>query len=487
MWYHNRKRTERRSYVKKLKALFIALTVAFSFLIISFGYAVIEGAISLEGSAEAKAPPFQGVYIFSVEVASTSGGVSSSGFEIIKPTNLSTTIKVPASNGTITYKVTVHNNTDVTYWFLGTVVPDNYANNSLIGKANGIFITPKDHESDLNVTFDTGDWVPAGEMRTFYVTYRFGNSAMGTMSTVVNFKFGLQMDAVQDDFLRILNDKTSSNGYNYLTDVFDEKYSKSGTTVIGNIGADDAIFDKLFGKDLYVTVDGVSKPVTVMIERRNVDGNASSGDSYGGGGPSGCEYTVYITTDSLDGGTPTVYAVSYTCGADGVWRQLGELYEGTCSTANYDSAGNKCISVSTWDATAKEYKVTNNISYKVGYEQGDQYDKLDSIDELFSTKDQDFYNDINNNSEKLLKPVCQLLYTYRHNNGKYDESENVNNKYKPGYDELKRAFDALKPHCYIGNGAQEVKIQNASSMTRAELIQYLEAIQHAYDYYLSVN
>ena len=383
--------------MKKLKAIFIAFTVALSFLIISVGYAMIEGAISVDGTAGAKAPPFKGVYIFSVEVASTGGRASSSGFEIIQPTNLKTKVSVPVSEGTVTYKITVHNNTDVAYWFLGTVVPDNYGSNSLIGKTNGIFMTPKDHESDTKVTFDTGDWVPAGEMRTFYVTYRFGSSATGTIETVVNFKFGLQMDSVQDEFLRILNDKTSANGYNYLSGVFDEKYSKNKTTVIGNIGADDAIFDNLFGKDLYVTVDGVSKPVTVMVERRNVDGNASSGDAYGvSGGPSGCEYTVYITTDSLDGGTPTVYAVSYTCGADGVWRQIGELYEGTCSTATYDSLGNKCMSVSTWDAVAKEYKVTNNISYKVGYEQGDQYDKLDSIDELFSTKDQDFYNDINN-------------------------------------------------------------------------------------------
>ena len=94
-----------------------------------------------------------------------------------------------------------------------------------------------------------------------------------------------------------------------------------------------------------------------------------------------------------------------------------------------------------------------------------------------------FYRRNNSYSNKHNVYLCKFLDSIKASTF----SNNVNNKYNPGYDELKRAFDALKPHCYIGNGAQEVKIQNASSMTRAELIRYLEAIQHAYDYYLSVN
>lgn len=67
------------------------------------------------------------------------------------------------------------------------------------------------------------------------------------------------------------------------------------------------------------------------------------------------------------------------------------------------------------------------------------------------------------------------------------ESTNTSNSYKPGYDQLRGAFEKIKPYCYIGNGAQEVKLQNANSLTRAELIQLLEEIQRAYDYYNSVN
>ena len=96
-------------------------------------------------------------------------------------------------------------------------------------------------------------------------------------------------------------------------------------------------------------------------------------------------------------------------------------------------------------------------------------------------------NAVNNNSSKLLLPVCNILYSYVHSNGKWIESMNSTNMFKDGYDSLFEAFGKIKPYCYIGNGAQEVKIQNANSLTRAELIQLLQEVQHAYDYYLSVN
>ena len=268
--------------------------------------------------------------------------------------------------------------------------------------------------------------------------------------------------------------------------------AESGSTVLGNVGADKAIFDNIFGANPTINIDGVDKPVTIMIERTDVDGK-STGDSYtGAGAPTGCEYTLYVTVDDLSspGGQATVYAVSYTCGPDGYWYQIGELYEGKSTITDYDTTNGTyegAFNVDTWRATQKDYTVTDDISYKVGYEQGTQYDKLNTIEELMSTTDQEFYNKVNNNSGKLLKPVCNILYTYTHMNGQYAENENYDNKFKQGYDALKTAFDKIKPYCLIANGAQEVKIQNANSLTRAELIQMLEEIQHTYDYYLEVN
>ena len=474
--------------MRKLTKFYGAISLIIMFTFVSIGYAAVSNVMVIEGTAETTPPPFEGVYICGASVVSTSSAKNNS-YEYIRPTNLKTEVDA-YNNGdaSITYEIIVHNNTDVTYWYLGTDFSSEYENNDKINQANGIFITTKDHLNDSSASFNKYDWVPPQTMRTFYVTYRFGSGAAGYgIKNFVNFKFGLHMDAVQDEFLKILNDKTSENGYNYLSSVFDDKYEINGTTEIANIGNDEEIFDRLFGENIVIDVDGVSMPVTIMVSRRNVDGNASTGDSYDvSGSPSGCEYTVYITTDSLDGGTATVHAVSYTC-RNGVWYQVGELYEGTCTTNKYDSVGNNGFDVMSWDATPKVYQVTNDISYKVGYEQGTNFDQLDTMEELLSSNDQEFYNAVNNNSGKLLKPVCNILYSYVHSNGKWLESDNSANKFNPGYDELKHAFDAIKPYCYIGNGAQEVKIQNANSLTRAELIQLLEAVQHAYEYYQSVN
>ena len=472
----------------KLRRVFCALCAVLMLTFVAMGYAALSTELSIVGTAQASPPPKEGIYIESVSVVD-SNYLTNTLFEHIYPTNLKTDLKVPRSGSDVTYKITVYNESDVTYWYLGILQDINYGHNGRINQNGGIFLTTKDHATDTAITFDTADWVPPRTRRDFYVTYRFGANALGeSIQNLVNFHFGLLMDSVKDEFLKILNDKVSENGYHYLAGAFNEQYAQNGSDVLGNVGDDRTIFDNLFGPNITVNVNGVATPVTIMVQRKNVDGNSSSGDQFSGSGaPAGCEYTVYITTDGLDGESATVHAVSYTCGPDGVWYQLGQLYEGVCATAPYDGQGTAGFDVASWDATPNNYEVTRDIHYNVGFEQGDQFDKLDSIAELMSTTDQDFYNDVNNNSEKLLKPVCQILYSYRHENGQWLESDNEANKFKPGYDNLLQAFAEIKPHCYIGNGAQEVKIQNASSIPRARLIPILEAIQMAYDYFLSVN
>ena len=447
--------------------------------------------LTVSGAVNYSEKPYEGIYISNVSVVSQSGATSME-LEYIKPTNLQTTVNATSRNATVTYEITVHNNTDITYWFLGVDSFEKYGSNSLVGATNGIFVTTKDGAAQNSTAFDSSDWVPPQTTRVFYATYTYGSAAQGEMSLLLNFTFGLHMDSVHDGFLSVLNDKTSAYGYYYLSGLFDEKYKEDGSTVIGSVGDDAAALRNVFGSNLKINIDGEEKPVTLMVERKNVDGNASSGDSYSTGALAGCEYTVYITVDDLSsaGGQATVYAVSYTCGADGVWRQIGELYEGTSTVMDYDNSNNThegAFDVSTWRATQNDYTVTDKISYKVGYAQGTQYDKLNTLEELMSTKDQEFYNKVNNNSQDLLKPVCQTIYSYRHNGGSYIESVNTNNIEKPGFAALKAAFDKIKPYCLIANGAQEVKIQNANSLSRAELICMLEEIQHAYDYYCEVN
>lgn len=480
--------------MKGWKKVLLAVSLSLLCLFTSLGYAALSDDLGIFGSAEMDYKEPEGLYISDVSIYAQNG-VAVEDVSIVLPTNLQTTNLVTRENGSITYAITVTNKTDVTYWYLGTQwLNDNLANR-LINSTGGIYITTKDNGSLDSTSFDREDWIPPKTDRVFYATYTFGANAQGSVSTIVNFNFGLHMGSVSDEFLRVLNDKTSEFGYYYLADAFNDAYAKKGSTVIGNVGEDAKIFDNLFGSNLTIDVDGNKTPVTIMVERKNMDKNASSGDSYQNSiSLTGCEYTVYISVDNLSnpGAKAEVYAVSYTCGADGRWYQIGELYEGTSTVTDYDPSTSKqdgAFNVSTWEASTKEYWITDDISYKVASKgTGTTSEMLFKLEDLLSDNDNDFYNKVNNNSSKLLKPVCNILYTYMHgSNGQYTESPNTNNIQKPGYELLKAAFDELKPYCLIENGAQNVRIANANSLTRAQLIPMLERIQNAYDYYQSVN
>ncbi len=393
------------------------------------------------------------------------------------PTYITSTVNSSSANSNITYKVTVFNNTDVTYWYLGPTWTEEFESNALIGVSNGITITTKDNSDDVGGTFNTADWIPPYTTRDFYITYGFGSNAIGSyLSTLLFLDFGIKMDAIHDEFSAILNDKVSSYGYYFLSSIFDQLYEEKQSTVIANVGEDKAIFDLLFGGDLTINVDGEEKPVTVMIRRDNVD-NRDTGDDYDGlNAPTGCEYTLYITSDALTSSTgeALVYAISYSNGGVGApgdtWYQLGQLYEGTAPLTSYDNSGNVIFDITQWEAVAKEYEFIDGKSYKVGYEQGDQYDKLTKLEEIMSANDQDVFNDIDNTG--LLKNVYSIVYS----------SANYN---KPGHEGLRIAFENAAPFYDIYNNGQEVKVKRIS--TRAEILPYIIAIQTALDYYNEVN
>ena len=223
-------------------------------------------------------------------------------------------------------------------------------------------------------------------------------------------------------------------------------------------------------------MDGVPTPVTVLVERKDVD-NRTTGDAYSPSGPSGCEYTVYITVDPLDSptGKAMVYAISYSCKSDGTWYQIGQLYEGTANIEDYDPSNGTYeggFDVDNWIATPNIYEVDTNgrIFYKVGYEQGTQYDKLKTIEEIQSSNDQEIYNKVDNSG--LLKRAYDIL--------KRDPYSSA-----PEVVVLREAFEAAAPYYNNFNNGQEFKIKREAP--RSELLPYLLKIQEAIDYYEQVH
>ncbi len=459
--------------MNKIQKILLWVCLPAMILSIMIGYAAVAEELHILGEANIDAEEYIGVYICEVTLVDTSNATSPK-HDYVLPTVLDSTVQAGARNGSVTYRVTVHNNTDITYWYMGQDFSADYGANSLIGASNGIIVITKDKHDDGGSTFNTYDWIPPQTMRDFYVTYTFGSNAQGTQNTLINFRFGLKMDSVYDKFLAVLNDTSPGGGYELISDAFNEQYSDEGSCVIGNVGEDAALLEGLFGGKLTITSNGQEVPVTVMIRRENID-NRPTGDSYSGGGPTGCEYTVYITVDDLSSSTgqATVYAISYSQKADGTWYRFGQLYEGTTNKQDYDTSNDTydgAFDVYSWTATPNSYEVTDNISYKVGQQNGDQYEIMKTLEQILSVEDQNFFNTIDNS--RIFKTVYDIL---RSEVGNYD----------PGIIGLRTAFENAAPYYNNLNNGQEFKV--VRDYTRSELIPYLIDIQQALDYYYQIE
>ena len=164
--------------IKRFHAGILVLSILIMTVFMSLGYAALTDNLSILGNAHAKPKPHKGVIITNVELMRSSG-ITSRENEYILPTNHETSVNVDRSNGFITYKITVFNNTDVTYWYIGPRCTTDYGKNSLIGKNNGVSIVTKDHADDNYQSFNNEDWIPPQTERDFYVTYTYGSNASG--------------------------------------------------------------------------------------------------------------------------------------------------------------------------------------------------------------------------------------------------------------------------------------------------------------------
>lgn len=450
--------------VKRFHAFILVFAIMLMSVFICLGYATLTDNLTIIGNAHAKPKPYKGVIITNVELVRSSGTTSREN-DYILPTNHETSVNVNRANGFITYKITVYNNTDVTHWYIGPQCTDDYGQNSLIGKNNGISIVTKDQADDNYQSFNNEDWVPPQTERDFYVTYTYGSNATGIVDLLVNFHFDIHMDAVHDGFLAVLNDRENGGDYWVLKNALEDVYAETGDVSVSTQSHPE-LFNALFGDDLMVNIDGVVREANIVIRRENLDNDTTTGDNYNSNGPSGCEYTLYITVEPLTPGTqPTVYAIAYSEGADSMgnlWYQVGELYEGK---ANVDANGN--IDYSSWIATYKGYEIADGITYLVGAPNGDQYDIMKTMEQLISAEDQDIFNLIDNTN--IFKKAYDIIQ-------KHPSSTD------PAVMGLRNAFYEAEKFYVNHNNGQEFKVVR-NKYTRAEIIYAIQNIQKAMDYY----
>lgn len=166
--------------IKKNYYVIISIIILTSTIFMSIGYASINSIIlDITGTASATAQG--GVFITNVEyVSNNNADISSSTINNYYKTVLDSTIVLGTSiSSNITYKVTLYNNSNKDYAFIGTVYADNFYDNSNI-------------QFELN-GLEKNDIIKAnGGSITFSITFSYAGTTTenNILNSYLNFKFG---------------------------------------------------------------------------------------------------------------------------------------------------------------------------------------------------------------------------------------------------------------------------------------------------------
>lgn len=375
----------------------ICIALSFMFCFISIGYAELSDTLRVVGDAEVEIP--YGLFIVDAKVRGQNNVDHHSHEYLSYTTTLDSLIDRKSSGeGSVTYTITVLNNTKLTYSYRGL-----YYQTGLADYNGNSYVSTSNNKNNIGVVCSLATAsaenkkVAPGQQLTFEVTYTVGRSmnANTDWHTLINFQFGINVDyeeeaidIVVNKFLDILNTSTT---YNELVDVLDNKYDGTywKSNYIGNVKgstSDDSMaVNTLFAGQLQITVGSEQMDATVMIKHENIDGNENTGDDYTAyyGNQSysgyGCEMTLYLTIDPLAkkdmGKYVPVYAIIFTCekGADGKpasdWYRIGDTYIGEANVVDYDGGtdgdGGSFVT-DNWRSTYKTYTMAEAYSYTVG-------------------------------------------------------------------------------------------------------------------------
>ena len=369
----------------------------------SVGYAAITDTLRVTGSSRVDIP--YGLFITSVVTTGTSNVDKNEVSFLSYSTSIDSTISRKSgswqsnSAGSVTYKVTVLNNTKLTYSYRKL-----YYQTSLSGYNGNSNISTSSNNSKIYVSCSldsasaAGKMVEPGESLTFTVTYTVGKNldANTDWKTLINVQFGINVDGerealevVEDKFLNILNTPST---YNQLIDALDNKFdgrqewtSNYIGNVVGSSSEDSVAVNTLFAGQLQITVGKDQLDATVLIKHENLDYNNYTGDDYTAVNSSnggvfngyGCEMTLYLTIDPLNraGTYVPVYAVVFTCDRDyngnkiRDWYRIGSTYAGTANVVTYDGGnGTGSFVTDNWVADAATYQLIDGYNYNINGE-----------------------------------------------------------------------------------------------------------------------
>lgn len=366
----------------------ICTTLSLIFLITCIGYAAVTDTLSIRGSANITIP--EGLFIIGISEPTSQSRVDHESITYLPYSTTIDSIIDKASStryaGTVTYRVTVLNNTTREYAYR-----DLYYQSSVNGYNGNGYVSESNSNNKIgvSVSFPYGSKVASGDTLEFDITYTVGRSmnASTDWRTLINVRFGINVDSQEEaidaavaKFENILN---SPSTYATLCDKIDDKFSGAEWTsnYIGNVtdssSDDSTTVNTLFAGQLQMVINGVDHPMTVLIKHENIDANAQTGDNYTAtsGNASftgyGCEFTLYMTTSALNNRneSPEIYAAAFTCdrnadGTIGKWYLIGQPYKGTASIVGYEGGESTgSFDTGTWRASTTTYSPADNYSY----------------------------------------------------------------------------------------------------------------------------
>ncbi len=378
----------------------VCVALSFMFIFSAIGYSALTDNLSIRGTASIEMPA--GLFITKIveKGAASRLDVYTADFLDYSTTVDCTLSKSSGSRaGSITYQITVWNNTNHEYAYRKLFYQTNlsgYNNNLVKDLTDGGNVD----NSKINVkaSFPNGKTVAPGGTLIFEVTYTLGSNsttfpARNSYKTLLNYQFGINVeseaaarDAVHDKFLNILN---SSATYEELVTKIDDKYdgyNEWTSNYMGNVSsavdADSMTVETLFAGQLNMVINGETKKARVLIKHENLDNNTMTGDDYVAEHSNGnqfrgygCEMTLYLTTEELDNanGWATVYVTVFTCDRDengnivGSWYKIGETYEGEANVVGYngEAGGTGSFVTDNWRSYTATYSPTDEYSYTV--------------------------------------------------------------------------------------------------------------------------
>ncbi len=385
--------------MKTLVRALLGIVLSFMCVFTCIGYAEISEVLIISGRAKADIP--SGLFITAVSTDSTSRVDKNTVSHLPYTTTIDSTISRQSRNyvGTVTYNVTVLNNTKLTYSYRGI-----YFQKNLNGYNGNQYVSTQNGNNNIGVRCSLADLsaeekkVGPGETLEFTVTYTVGTSRNQNTDwrTLINFQFGINVDGerealavVEEKFLNILNTATT---YGQLIDALDNKFDgrqEWTSNYIGNVtgssSEDSMAVNTLFAGQLQITVGDEQMDATVLIKHENLDGNIYTGDDYTAVNSSnggvfrgyGCEMSLYLTIDPLTtaGAYVPVYAVVFTCDRDANgnqisdWYRIGTTYAGKANVVTYDGGnGTGSFVTDNWKADAATYDLIDGYDFEIGGE-----------------------------------------------------------------------------------------------------------------------